>query len=78
MRTTDGMSAIGYAELVRRVVGWVAAQERYPTYRDISRRYKLTLDEVEDIIGDSEVYGPKLVTHAQERVRGNTTVEVLS
>lgn len=80
MSTTDGMSMTGYADFVRRVVAWLArcqANGHTQTYAMIARRYKLTLDEVEDVVGDSEVYGPKIMPHANMGARGNTTVEVL-
>ena len=77
MRTTDGMSLTGYADLVRRVVAWVAAQEGYPTYRQIGRRYRLTMDEVADVIADSDAYGPALRVRERTPVRGDTTVEVV-
>ena len=76
MSRTDGMSIVGYAELVRRVVAWVAAQERYPTYGDIARRYRLTHAEIDDIVGDSSAYGPTLMAHAHYGPRSLTTVEI--
>ena len=74
MRTTDGMSLTGYADLVRRVVAWVAAQEGYPTYRQIGRRYRLTMDEVADVVCDSD---GALRVRERTPVRGDTTVEVV-
>ncbi len=74
------MSITDYADFVRRVVTWLQACQAngHPqSYRSIARRYKLTLDEVEDVIGDSEVYGPQIMAHACTGARGNTTVEVL-
>jgi hypothetical protein len=67
-----------YADLIRRIVDWLSTQERYRTYRQIARRYRLTLDEVEDVVGDSEVYGPTIMPHAlRSGTRGDTTVEIL-
>lgn len=80
MRTTDGMSAVGYADLVRRVVAWLQACQangHTQSYAQIARRYRLTLDEVQDIVGDSEVYGPQIMAHACNGAQGSTTVEVL-
>ena len=74
MRTTDGMSITGYDDLVRRVVAWVAAQPAHPTYAQISRRYRLTLDEVADVIADSD---GALRVRERTPVRGDTTVEVV-
>lgn len=77
MRTTDGMSLTGYADLVRRVVAWIAAQERSVSYAAIARRYRLTLDEVEDVVGDSGAYGPQIMATGCQCGRGHTTVEVV-
>lgn len=80
-RRTDPMSITEYADLVRRIVRWLEACEtngHRQSYKSIARRYRLTLDEVEDVVGDSEVYGAKIMPHAnQTGVRGNTTVELL-
>lgn len=80
MRRTDPMSIDQYADFVRRVVRWLQACQAngHPqTYRMIARRYRLTLDEVQDVVGDSEAYGPQIMAHANQGARGNTTVEVL-
>lgn len=77
MARTDGMSIVGYVELVRRVVAWVATQEYYPTYGDIARRYHLNHAEIDDICGDSDAYGPRLMAHEQNGPRSSVTVEVL-
>ena len=70
---------VKYADLVRKVVAWV--QERQgrgetTTWYQISRRYGINLDTVEDICGDSVVYGPQLMPHAtaHKQPRGQTIV----
>lgn len=68
-----------YADLISRIVDWIATRQYYPTFRDISRRYRMNLDEVADVIGDSEVYGAQIMPHALRpgQRRGDTTVELI-
>lgn len=79
MGRTEKLSAPAYANLVRRVVEWVRAQEGCPTYGSIAYRFSLTHGEIDDICADSGVYGPPLMQHAQEdgAPRSTVTVEVL-
>lgn len=80
MGRIENMTNSDYADLVRRVVKWVQAQHRAGRsvcLRDIGGVFRLNLDEVEDVCGDSTAYGPQLLMHAQAKVRGDTTVDAL-
>jgi hypothetical protein len=83
MSRTEQMTLDRYADLVRRIVAWVQerqAQGHVTDWGNIAYKFSLTLDEVQDICGDSEVYGPTLMPHAPRpgvKRRGSTTVEVL-
>lgn len=81
MGKTDKLSPPEYADLVRRVVAWVQMRQqdgRVTHWYDIRNRYALTNDEIDMICGDSEVYGPRLMCHANDQARRYTTVEVLA
>jgi hypothetical protein len=82
-RRTDNMAPGQYADLVRRVVAWVEDRQKQgetTKYWNIARKYNLRLDEIDDICGDSEVYGPQLMPLARPdwEAKGYTRVEVLS
>lgn len=83
MGRVDALSAPAYADLVRRVVAWVEARQAEGVtvdYSNIAYKFSLTHNEIDDICGDSEVYGPQLMAHARPAGmhRGGTTVEVLA
>ena len=77
MRTTERLSASAYADLVRDVAAWVE-ENTSATYRAIARWFRLTYAEIDDIIGDSEAYGPKLRLRAgvDARPAGSAIVEI--
>lgn len=81
MTTTSEMSAPAYADLVRDVVDWVQAERsigKVATYRSIARVFRLTHAEIDDIIRDSDAYGPKLILRAgvYSLPVGKTIVEI--
>ena len=82
MTRTETMSRERYADLVRRIVAWVAEREREgktTQYYHIRQRFGLRNSEVDDICGDSEVYGPQLARLARpdHEAVGYTHVEVI-
>lgn len=83
MRRTDNLTPERYADLVRRVVAWVEDRQREgheTQYCNIAYKFSLTQAEIDDICGDSEVYGPQLMPLARPActAKGQTRVEVLS
>ncbi len=81
MRTTEHMSAPMYAELVRSVVAWVQTHQEageVATYSNIARCFRLAHAEIDDIIGDSDAYGTKLILRAgvYSMPVGKTIVEI--
>jgi hypothetical protein len=81
MRRTDSLSAPAWVDLVRNAVAYVGENQRCgesTTYRELAVRFHLTHAEVDDIIADSDAYGPQLVLRAGVYARpvGETIVEI--
>ncbi len=75
------LRAPAYAEMARCVIARVEYAQKYGadvTYRELAHMFRITYADIDAIIGDSDAYGPKLISHAArgDRRVGKRIVEV--